>query len=142
MNAAAPVAWALIVDDSSAVRMWVRRALELAGVPADGILTASDGASAIGRLRRERPPLVFLDVNMPIQDGLETLSQIKKDPKLRGAKVVILTSDGSDVRAAVARGLGALVLRKPVAPEAIVEVARSTFGDRLVPSSDPAAADF
>src|SRR5690606_17463632 len=55
-----------------------------------------DGMSALTYLRDSvdkngRPGLIFLDIEMPRMDGLETLRRIKEDPRLRDIPVVMLT---------------------------------------------------
>ncbi len=40
------------------------------------VLTASDGREALKIVQNEKPDLVVLDVNMPVMDGLDTLSQM------------------------------------------------------------------
>src|SRR2546427_10667858 len=68
---------------------------------ANEVLVARDGGEALDYLHRRgqfhtRPPdnpvVVFLDLKMPIVDGLEVLRQIKSDDDLNTIPVVILTS--------------------------------------------------
>jgi DNA-binding response OmpR family regulator len=40
------------------------------------VLTASDGREALKIVQDQKPDLVVLDVNMPVMDGLDTLSQM------------------------------------------------------------------
>ena len=40
------------------------------------VLTASDGREAIKVVQEEKPDLVVLDINMPVMDGLDTLSKM------------------------------------------------------------------
>jgi CheY-like chemotaxis protein len=47
------------------------------------VLTASDGREALRLVQSEKPNLVVLDVNMPVMDGLDTLSQmLEHDSKM------------------------------------------------------------
>jgi two-component system LytT family response regulator len=67
---------ALVVDDEAPARRRIRRLL--AAEP--GITVAGecgDGASAIAIIARERPDLVFLDVQMPERDGFEVVKAIR-----------------------------------------------------------------
>lgn len=63
------------------------------------ISVVHDGPSALAFLRREgdftgqsRPDLVLLDLNLPLMDGREVLSEIRKDPELTDIPVVVLTT--------------------------------------------------
>ena len=53
------------------------------------VLTAGDGKEALARVREHQPDLVVLDINMPVMDGLDTLSQMLEE---NGHIPVILNS--------------------------------------------------
>ncbi|MET0263888.1 MAG: response regulator transcription factor [Rariglobus sp.] len=79
---------ALIVDDEPHVRKYI--SLILRSIGATSIIEATNGVEGFAAYERERPDLVLLDVNMPVQDGLETIKQIRAfDPE---ATVIMLTS--------------------------------------------------
>lgn len=59
------------------------------------ILTASDGEEALDIVRRERPDLVYMDLNMPKMDGKSCCAAIKGDPELRNTPVIMVTTAGS-----------------------------------------------
>ena len=60
--------------------------------------TALSGASAIERFVRNRPDMVFLDVNMPGVDGLTVLKLLREaDPKI---PVIIVTANAQNQVAA------------------------------------------
>jgi len=104
----------LVVDDSTAIRRILRRALEGAG---HRVVEAADGKEGLEVCRAEHPDLVLLDVDMPVMDGLATLREMKTDPDLIHVPVLFLTArtGGDDL----ARGLdlGAHdYLRKPCDP--------------------------
>lgn len=40
------------------------------------VITASDGRTALKTIREESPDLVIMDINMPVMDGLDALSQM------------------------------------------------------------------
>lgn len=63
----------------------------------------NDGEEALAYLRREEPfrdvpqaEIIFLDLNLPKMDGLEVLSEIRKDAGLCQIPVVILTASKVD----------------------------------------------
>lgn len=63
------------------------------------VLTARCGEEAIEVARRERPSLIFMDLNLPEMDGAACCSLMKSDPELRSVPVILLTTDCSvDVR--------------------------------------------
>ncbi len=42
------------------------------------VLTASNGQDALKTIPENKPDIVFLDLNMPVMDGLETLKRIRE----------------------------------------------------------------
>lgn len=65
----------LVADDSAVVRFGMVAMLEDLD-EVDEVLTACDGAVAVDVVTRQEPDLVFLDVRMPVLDGLGALAQI------------------------------------------------------------------
>src|SRR5262249_44040719 len=109
----------LVVDDEAQVRGLLRTILEPAG---HHVLDAGDGAEALRVVRREGVDLVFCDLFMPGQDGLETIRDLRRDfPGLP----VVAVSGGCDGRIdllPVARLLGAAqTLKKPFRPESVLD---------------------
>ncbi|MBI3774158.1 MAG: response regulator [Gammaproteobacteria bacterium] len=65
--------------------------------------TVEDGEKCMAYLRKQEPygnaptpDLILLDLNLPVMDGREVLSEILKDEALRKLPVVILTTSRSD----------------------------------------------
>jgi DNA-binding NarL/FixJ family response regulator len=83
----------LIVDDHAGFRSAARRLLELEGYTVVG--EAADGLSAIAEVRRLRPDLVLLDIQLPDVDGFEVCERLSR---AGDAPAVVLTSsrDPSD----------------------------------------------
>jgi two-component system, LytTR family, response regulator len=68
----------IIVDDEPLARKGVR--LELQKHPEFVIMTeCADGSSALTAIRKHRPDLVFLDIQMPQTNGFELLEGLKAD---------------------------------------------------------------
>ena len=55
-------------------------------------LVARDGAEGITVAGQERPDLVVMDLQMPVMDGYEAASRLKKDPELSAIPLVAVTA--------------------------------------------------
>lgn len=67
----------LIVDDSRAMRLLVRRSLRQAGFRDLEVAEASNGREALAQIDRRKPDLILSDWNMPEVDGLELLRTLR-----------------------------------------------------------------
>lgn len=89
------------------------------------VLTARDGAQALELCRKERPELVFMDLHMPRMNGAECCMELKKDPILRGTRVVLITSEGKETDKKLCMGAGCDgFLTKPLDKEIFLGMAR------------------
>jgi two-component system sensor histidine kinase/response regulator len=55
-------------------------------------LICRNGAEALDAARREKPALIISDVVMPVMNGLDFCSSVKRDPALRDVPFILLTS--------------------------------------------------
>jgi len=121
----------LIVDDSSAMRAFVRAALEVDG--AVDVVESVSGFEALRILPRESFDVVIVDVNMPDINGLELVAFLRKTPQHRTTPVIIISTEASsrDQERGIALGANAF-LSKPFEPEelrALVARTREARGD-------------
>ena len=65
----------LIVDDEEMNREVLSMVLQKEGYSVD---EAENGAVALQMIEKEEYALIFMDINMPIMDGYETIDAIKK----------------------------------------------------------------
>ena len=56
------------------------------------VIPVNSGARALQYLRRERPDLILLDIQMAQKDGIETLREIRQMERCWGIPVIMLTS--------------------------------------------------
>ncbi len=83
----------LIVDDSEAIRIQLRKDLESRG---HVILEGVDGLDGLALLQRsEGIELIICDVNMPKMDGISMVAKISKETKYADIKIFMLTTEGS-----------------------------------------------
>jgi PAS domain S-box-containing protein len=78
----------LVVDDDPSVRNLLGRFLSREGFQVE---TAADGATGLQRAREIVPDVITLDVLMPEMDGWAVLTELKRDPRLGGIPVIMLT---------------------------------------------------
>ena len=105
----------LIVDDDPFIRKLIVTTLE--GVSTFELHEACDGEDAVRAARREAPRLVFLDIDMPRLDGIEACRQMRGEPTMTGAKIVMLTASADDTARRRAAAAGAdRFLTKPFSP--------------------------
>jgi len=110
----------LIVDDSSAMRMIVKRTLRQAGFEGHEITEAPDGAKALAAIRAVAPDLVLSDWNMPNMNGLELLKALGA----AGVKTVfgfVTTEVTPDMRARATDAGAKFLIAKPFTPESFRE---------------------
>ncbi len=87
---------AIIVDDEPAARRGIRLLLERDG-GVEIVGEAGTGAEAAALIRREKPDLAFLDVQMPDGDGFEALAEV--GPEAAPAVVFVTAYDEHALRA-------------------------------------------
>lgn len=114
----------LIVEDSSAMRAFVRATLEGQKI-ARHIVEAASGFEALRVLPREKLDLALVDINMPDIHGLEVIKLIRASPQHRTVPVIVISSEASprDRERGIALGADTW-LAKPFTPEQLVETIR------------------
>ncbi len=115
---------AIIVDDSSTIRLLLKGVLSELGIKILG--QAANGEEAVRAAQTHQPDLIFLDVNMPIMSGLEALPKIRQSsPKTRVVMVTGETSKGLVQQAAALGACGYIV--KPVRPAYVEAFLKKLF---------------
>ena len=102
----------LVVDDNAFSRELMRELLEASG---HEILEAVNGRNALDLIRRSAPDLVFLDLQMPLQDGFSVIRELRNDSRFQNLPVVAVTASAmiGDRERAIAAGFDSY-LAKPV----------------------------
>lgn len=87
----------LVVDDTIVYRKAVSDILaEIPGVEVVGV--AHNGKIAMSKIATLKPDLLTLDIEMPIMNGIEVLSELQNNyPKVGAVMVSTLTSDGGEM---------------------------------------------
>ena len=110
----------LAVDDEQIVHRIVEATLSVDS--RFDLSTASDGVEALEQVRRGKPDVVLLDVDLPGMDGFQVCRAIKADPSTASALVVMVTAmaQTADRRAGVAAGADDY-LPKPFSPAVLLQ---------------------
>jgi len=118
---------ALIVDDSAAVRAFVRACLEDASFAR--VEEAETGFEALQLLASNAFDVVIVDVNMPDINGLELLAFMKKSPRQQGARKILISTqiDGADSKQGTELGADAF-LEKPFEVGELRELIENLLG--------------
>ena len=105
---------------------------------------AQDAASALQQIKHaadaRRPfPLLIVDAAMPGTDGFVLVEQIRSDPQLAPARIIMLTSAGHRGDAARCRELGvAAYLTKPIGQTELLNAVLQVLGHRTSTGEAPA----
>ena len=102
----------LIVDDSPAMRAYVRRTVQLASLPVKNVFEAGNGQEALEIVNQENEApnkldLVFADLNMPVMNGEEFVAKLRGNQRDATLPVLIISTDATQRRVLKLRELGA-----------------------------------
>ena len=110
----------LIVDDQDSMRAILRRTFSAAGVTQ--IRDAVNGARAMQALEAQPANLILADYSMPVMDGCSLVRAVRADPRLAGARIVIITGHAEASHSVAAREAGAdAVMIKPISPRELLQ---------------------
>ncbi|HVY48320.1 MAG TPA: response regulator [Minicystis sp.] len=123
----------LVVEDSAAMRAFVRGALETAPSLAGevDVVEAQSGFDALRLLPRGRYDLVITDINMPDINGLELIKFVRQSAHHQGVPVLIISTQSSDKDKERGLALGAdAFLAKPFTEAALCDAVVQSLGTR------------
>ncbi|MFW5876942.1 MAG: response regulator [Myxococcota bacterium] len=118
----------LIVEDSHAMRTFVRATLEEGGAE---VLESGSGFEALRVLPRERFDLVVVDINMPDINGLELVSFMRKSDSHKNTPLIIISTEASARDRERGLSLGAnAYLSKPFEPQQLRDLVEQLASER------------
>jgi CheY-like chemotaxis protein len=111
---------ALVIDDNSQMANSLCHLLDFLGYTPDA---AYGARTAMSKLNKQAPDLIFMDIHMPGVDGFEVLAYLRRLPRLDDTQVIIVSSDDQEETIQRAKDAGALdFIVKPVYLEKLEEV--------------------
>ncbi len=130
------VAGILVVEDNADESFLLTRQLARAGME-DCVTVIGDGRDALEcLLQASTPPrVVFLDLRLPRMSGIEILTRMREEERLRLVPVVIMTGsiDPSDAVECGRLGVTAY-LPKPVDLSSFIKIVAHTFPKQVAPA--------
>lgn len=111
---------AIVVDDSRATRLIVRKALAQEGFE---VVEAGDGKQALDELLKSGPvDLALVDWNMPVMTGYELICEVRTKPQFDGMSIMMVTTETEISQMQKALDAGANeYLMKPFTPDILRE---------------------
>jgi two-component system, chemotaxis family, chemotaxis protein CheY len=90
------------------------------------VVEAQDGMDGLRKVTSDHFDLAFVDINMPVMDGLKLISLIRGEQSLAGIPICVITTEGAKDDRERAISLGANeYLTKPIPANKVLAVAKS-----------------
>ena len=119
----------LIVEDSPAMRQLLVLAVRKRG--GVEVEEAADGLAALKSLAGKQYDLMFVDLNMPVLDGMKLIKKVRESESSTGAprvRICVVTTESAQATEDQARALGAdFFVRKPVARRDVERILQEAF---------------
>jgi len=112
----------LLVDDP---KLFLKLEQEYLKQSSAQVFTAGNGQEALELARANRPDLIFMDLDMPVMDGVSCCVALKADPDLCDIPVILVTTEGMDDSVARCKDAGCDgFLTKPIDRKTFLEIGR------------------
>ena len=119
----------LVVDDSGVMRSMIVKTLRLSGLQLGEIHQAADGREGLDALGEHWIDLVLVDINMPVMNGEEMIDRMRENSEYKDTPVVVVSTEGSEIRVERLREKGARFIHKPFTPETIRDTLKDLLGE-------------
>jgi two-component system chemotaxis response regulator CheY len=118
----------LVVDDSTVMRSIIIKTLKLSGLPLGEIWEAKNGEEGLRLLHDQWIDLALVDVHMPVMDGEEMLTRLRKIDQYENLPVIVVSSESEPSKIEKMLKLGATFIHKPFTPEILKEIIVAVTG--------------
>ncbi|MBO6586877.1 MAG: response regulator [Gracilimonas sp.] len=118
----------LVVDDSAVMRSMIIKTIKNTGIEVGEVHQASNGAEGLEVVDNNWLDLLFIDVNMPVMDGMEMLAQVRKNPVTMDMPVLIVSTESNNERIKIIDEQYAGFVHKPFTPEVLKEKILDVLG--------------
>lgn len=118
----------LIADGSTVMRRVVERSLQLAGLEAQQVVEASNGAEALAAIEQHHPDLVLAELKLGEVSGLDVLRRLREAEETRTLPFIFIASQAGESQVQEALQLGAQgFIRKPFTADQVKDYIAPLF---------------
>ncbi len=125
----------LVIDDDPYI---VKYLVDILSDNGYATCSASDGAEGLELLKREKPDLVTLDLEMPNEWGPRFYRKMTKEPEFKEMPVIVI-SGLSGIHLAIRNAVASL--RKPFDPNQLLEIIKDTLSKKDATGKSPLIDD-
>lgn len=111
----------LVVDDSAVMRSMIKKTILNSGVEVGEIYEAGNGQAGLEVLAAEWLDILFIDVNMPVMDGMEMLEKVRENSEYVDLPILIVSTESNPERIEIIQKMNAGFVHKPFTPEVLRE---------------------
>jgi DNA-binding response OmpR family regulator len=112
----------LVIDDEAEITDIIKAFLGNAGYE---VLVENSSVMGVEKAKTFRPDLILLDIMMPVMDGYEVCSSLKKDIELAGVPILFLTGkDATDDGGLSFKSGADLFIKKPFSCERLLQMVK------------------
>jgi CheY-like chemotaxis protein len=132
----------ILADDDEDDREIFRMALHELHIAAD-VVFAENGGQLLEHLKKRRPEIIFLDLNMPLINGFECLNHIRNNPDMQHVPIIILSTSNSnnDINKCYEMGSTYYIV-KPFSYLQLSRIIGDLFEKNLDPKARPSRSEF
>jgi two-component system, chemotaxis family, chemotaxis protein CheY len=109
----------LVVDDSAVMRSMIIRILRLSGLPLGEVFEAPNGREGLHVLDEKWVDLAFVDINMPVMNGVEMIEIVRKNQATADLPIIVVSPEGNSDMVENIRQKNVEFVHKPFTPEAL-----------------------
>ena len=124
----------LLVDDEPDILEFIGYNIKMDGYT---LFTCSNGKEAIELAKKVVPHLIILDIMMPGMDGIETCTELRKNPELQKTLITFLTARAEDFSQIAGLDAGGDdYITKPVKPRVLMSRINALLRRRVKPEKE------
>lgn len=120
----------LVVEDNEVNRAMI---IDMLGIHEHKVFVATNGQEALTMAEKCDPELIFMDIRMPVMDGMEATRNLRTKPKFKDLPIIALTASVEPFTRRMCKEAGCTDhLAKPVQSHELFEVIERELGPRAL----------